>query len=76
LFYSRPFLKVERKEAILSDPEEKFLIVEDNLSFMDTVCLILASKGYCGGNPETISKMPVNWVLKMKDFDRFCMTIK
>ena len=35
------------------------------MSMFDRTCLRLASKGWCGGNPETIAKMPVTWVFKM-----------
>jgi hypothetical protein len=76
LFYSSPFLKVKRKEAVFFDPEDKFVDIEDNLSFMEATCLILASKGYCGGNPELISKMSVSWVLKLRDYNRFTIDYK
>jgi len=34
--------------------------------------LKLAKAGYCGGNPETISKMNVVWVIKMLEYEGFC----
>jgi len=38
----------------------------------DIICLKLAKAGYCGGNPETISKMNVVWVIKMLEYEGFC----
>jgi hypothetical protein len=33
--------------------------------------LNLAKKGYCGGDPEKISKMEVKWVFKLAEYEKF-----
>ena len=38
---------------------------------VDWYCLKLASKGWCGGNPQKIARMPVSWVLKMLSYQDF-----
>lgn len=75
LFYSSPFLKVNKREADFREPEKEVSYI-DNLTFMERTCLILASKGFGGGNPETIAKMDVDWVLKMRDYNRFIIDYK
>ena len=70
MFYSRPLLRVKKAGVSYYDPDKK-VNFEDNLSNFDRTCLILASKGFCAGNPENIANCRVDWVLKMIDFHRF-----
>ena len=60
---------------VFSDPE-KHIDYEDNLTKFERTCLILASKGFGGGNPEIIANCKVGWVLKMLDFHRFTIDFK
>lgn len=75
LFYSRPLLKVNRRGASFTDPNVE-VRYEDELSKFERTCLILASKGFCGGNPEAIAKTSVYWVLRMMDFHKFTMDFR
>ena len=75
MFYLNPLLRVKRAGAVFSDPERQ-VNYEDNLSKFERTCLILASKGYVGGNPEGIAKCSVGWVLKMMDFHKFSMDFR
>lgn len=68
-------MKVKRVAASFSDPEKQ-VNYEDNLTKFERTCLILASKGYVGGNPEGIAKCSVGWVLKMMDFHKFTMDFR
>jgi hypothetical protein len=72
LFYSRSLLKVRSSGAAgFIDSNIRRVSVEDNLEQIDRDCLILASKGWGQGNPETIANMSVSWVLKMLEYQRF-----
>lgn len=71
-FYSTPQLRVERSGVtdfkIRSSANPT---IKDELNFCDRVCLHLASKGWCDGNPEAIAKSKVSWVMKMLDYQKF-----
>ncbi len=41
------------------------------MSYLDKMCLRLASKGWCNGDPQAISKLPVSWVFKMSGYQAF-----
>lgn len=75
MFYLNPLLRVKRAGVTFSDPEKQ-VNYEDNLSSFERTCLILASKGYCGGNPEGIAQCKVGWVLKMIDYHKFTIDFR
>ena len=75
LFYLSPLLRVKRVGATFSDPEKE-VNYEDNLTKFERTCLILASKGFCAGNPEGIANCKVSWVLKMMDYHKFTIDFR
>jgi hypothetical protein len=75
LFYLSPLLRVKRVGATFSDLEKQ-VNYEDNLTRFERTCLILASKGFCSGNPENVANCKVSWVLKMMDYHKFTIDFK
>ena len=38
--------------------------VIDKSSWLDRICLGLADKGWCGGDPTRVAEMPIDWAIK------------
>jgi hypothetical protein len=72
IFFSSPVCTVQKSAAVGSaSVAHKFPRVKIGLEDCDFICLELARKGWCGGNPDTISNMRTDWVMKIWKHEDF-----